>query len=120
LFAGLAPSRELEQLEREVLALAAHELLEERSRAVAEHQRQIGLLERRIEKLTVAMGITEQQLETAMQQRTMDAGVASIYRTVQGLPANDSNREQKKAMMASIFEQNLALRRRSAERLAAT
>ncbi|MEY2785464.1 MAG: hypothetical protein RL277_1674 [Planctomycetota bacterium] len=120
LFAGLTPSPELEQLEREVLALAAHELLEERSRAVADHQRQIALLERRIEKLTVAMGITEQQLENAMQQRTMDAGVASIYRTVQGLTANDSNREQKKAMMASIFEQNLALQHRSAEKPAAT
>lgn len=116
LFAGMTPSPELERLQREVLSLAAHELLEERTRAMAQQQQQIALLERRIEKLNAQMGVTAEQLEAALNHRTMDAGVASIFRTVQGLSANDSNREAKKAMMASIFEQNLAFQRRSAEK----
>ena len=113
LFETVSHTPDIDRLRREVLALAAHELFEERTRAVAEQHNQIALLERRIEKLNAAMGLAERQLESALQNRTMDEGVASIHRTVQGLSTDASHREQKQALMASIFEQNLALRQRS-------
>lgn len=118
LFDNLASTPELARLRQQVLALAAAELGEERQKAVAHHQRQIEMLERRIAKLNAAMGVTEEQLLAALANRTMDAGVASLYRTVQGLSTTDSNREQKKAMMATIFEQNLSFQKRAAEKQA--
>ena len=43
--------------------------------------------------------------------KNIDLGVASIYRTVQGLSADDDNAEQKKEMLKNIFDANVALRR---------
>jgi hypothetical protein len=54
-----------------------------------------------------------------MSLKQIDPGVASIYRTVQGLRGDDAQAQAKKAMMASIFEQNLSFQKRGAPQPAA-
>lgn len=107
---------ELQLLEKEIIALAAKELNEERQRAVqaqaVENQRQIDMLERRIAKLTEILGVTEDELKRVMAMKNIDPGVASIYRTVQGLSVDDAQAEAKAVMMADIFKANFALQKR--------
>jgi GGDEF domain-containing protein len=123
IFAGVARSAEIEALEKSVIELAVAELYEERRKAVArqmaEHQRQVDTLERRITKLTTLLGVTEEELARVMSLKQIDPGVASIYRTVQGLRGDDAQAQAKKAMMASIFEQNLSFQKRGAPQPAA-
>ena len=118
IFASAPRTDDLARIEREVLAFAAKELHEERQKAVqaqvAEHQRQIDQLERRIAKLTGVLGVTEEELKRVMAMKNIDPGVASIFRTVQGLSADDAQGEVKKAMMAEIFKANLDFQKREA------
>lgn len=90
--------------EREVLELAMRKMEEE-------HRRQIEMLQRRVEKLANALGLTEAELKRAIASRAVDEGVASIYRTVQGLADDEQNVELKREMMSKIFEANVELRR---------
>jgi hypothetical protein len=46
--------------------------------------------------------------------KMVDPGVASIFKTVQGLRADDPQAQAKKAMMSTIFEQNLAFQKKPA------
>jgi GGDEF domain-containing protein len=116
IFAATSRTPEIVELEKQILALAARELFEERRKAVAanvaEHKRQIDQLERRIAKLTSILGVTEEELARVMAMKNIDAGVASIYRTVQGLSGSDEQAAAKKAMMAEIFRSNLAFQKR--------
>ena len=73
-------------------------------------QRQIDKLERRVSKLTESLGMTEAELKRVAAMKNIDLGIASIYRSVQGLTAGDDQFEAKQEMMKSIFEANLALR----------
>jgi hypothetical protein len=77
----------------------------------SEHQRQIEMLERRIERLSEALGMTEAELQRALANQTLDPGVASIYKSVQGLSPTAVHAELKKALMSKIFEANVELRR---------
>jgi GGDEF domain-containing protein len=116
LFSQVQRTPEIEELEKQIVALAQKELFEERHKAiqaeVAEHQGQIDLLQRRISKLTKVLGMTEADLRKVMAMKNIDEGVASIYRTVQGLDDDGAMKEAKQAMMADIFEANLALQRK--------
>ncbi|MBI5361630.1 MAG: diguanylate cyclase [Planctomycetes bacterium] len=118
LFAGVARTDAIAELERQVLAVAAKELFEERQKAIQktvdEHKRQIDQLERRIAKLTQILGVTEEELKRVMAMKAIDSGVASIFREVQGLTASEEQGETKKAMMSAIFEANLAFQKRAA------
>ncbi|MBK7877459.1 MAG: diguanylate cyclase [Planctomycetes bacterium] len=118
LFAGVARTDEITALEKQVLAVAAKELYSERQKAIQatvdEHRRQIDQLERRIAKLTQILGVTESELKRVMAMKSIDPGVASIFREVQGLSASDEQGETKKAMMSAIFEANLSFQRRAA------
>lgn len=78
---------------------------------IVEKQRQIELLERRIAKLTQALGMTEQDLARVMAMKGIDSGMPSIYKSVQGLTGGEPEFERKKAMMLTILEANLALKR---------
>jgi GGDEF domain-containing protein len=115
IFAATTRTPEIVELEKKVLALAAKELFEERRKAVAaqvaENRRQVDQLERRIAKLTSILGVTEEELQRVMAMKNIDAGVASIYRTVQGLSGSDEQAQAKKAMMAEIFRSNLAFQK---------
>jgi diguanylate cyclase (GGDEF)-like protein len=110
-----ADSELLARIEQEVIASALREMKGELERVMtdskSEHQRQIAMLERRIAKLSEALGMTEAELQRVLQQGTLDPGVASIYKTVQGLSAQDVHAELKKALMSKIFEANVELRR---------
>jgi hypothetical protein len=67
-------------------------------------------LERRIKKLVESVEENERALERASVE-DVDPGVASVYRSVQGLAgAQDSPR--KSELMASLFQANLELRGR--------
>ena len=83
---------------------------EARRGRVDQHQREIHNLERRIAKLSVLLGDTEDALRKARLAGMGDTGIASIYGDVQGLDPDDLRLEQKTALMKSIFEANLALR----------
>jgi len=118
IFAGAPRTSEIIELEKKIMALAAKELFEERRKAVAaqvaENKRQVDQLERRIAKLTSILGVTEEELSRVMALKNIDAGVASIYRTVQGLSGTDEQAEAKRVMMAEIFRSNLAFQKRGA------
>lgn len=76
-----------------------------------EHDAEFALLERRLEKLVASLEGAELALERAANTRAADLGIESIYKSVQGLPSGERARELKSALMASIFEANLELRR---------
>ena len=78
-----------------------------------EHDSELVRLERRLEKLVASLEGVEQALERAASTRAADLGIESIYKSVQGLPAAERARELKSALMASIFEANLELRRQN-------
>ena len=102
------------QLEREVLGLVLGELRTSRRRAriarLEEHQREIGVLERRVSKLSVLLGETEDALRKVRASKHTDPGLSSIYDEVQGLGSDDDQYEQKSDLMRTLFEANLALR----------
>jgi hypothetical protein len=116
IFASVPRTSEIEGLEKQIVDLAVAELYDERKKAVEaqmrEHKRQVDMLEKRIAKLTGILGVTEEELQRVMAMKSIDAGVASIYKTVQGLGAGDPQKEEKKAMMAEIFQQNKAFQKR--------
>jgi len=78
----------------------------------AAYRREIQLLRRRVTKLTESLGLTEQELGRLRDLASMDPGVASVYRDVQGLSIDDARAELKRELMASIFEANLELQRK--------
>jgi GGDEF domain-containing protein len=116
IFAKVPRTPEIEGVEKEIIALAVAELFEGRQKAIeaqmAEHARLVDQLERRIAKLTSLLGVTEEELQRVLAMKTIDEGVASIYRTVQGLGAEAAQAEQKRAMMAVIFNENMAFQKR--------
>ena len=81
-------------------------------------QERIELLERRLIKLRRLLSESEQRLARAGRGPESDSGVASRYRTVQGLADDAPERELKAGLMESLFRANLELqellRRRAA------
>jgi len=75
------------------------------------YQREIDLLRRRVAKLTESLGMTEQEIARLRRVKSVDDGLASIYRDVQGLDGADAQAEMKKMLMASIFQANLDLQK---------
>jgi hypothetical protein len=120
--AGLARALELE-LENllrtpEPRAALAGVLERERERrahalaSVVQRERErIDQLERRMAKLRAEVERMEVQIVELARQAALDPGLPSIYQTVQGLSAAESEREAKAAMLTRIFEQNLVLQK---------
>lgn len=102
------------RVEKEVIALLKSELAAWRETSTAsrmiESQKQISQLERRVVKLTESLGLTEAELKRVAAMKNIDLGVASIYRTVQGLSADGADAEQKKEMLKNIFDANMLLK----------
>ena len=73
-------------------------------------QKTIQNLERRVTKLTSSLTRTEGELKRLASMKDIDVGVASLYRTVQGLSDGDDQLEAKRDMLKNIFDANLALR----------
>ena len=81
-------------------------------RLASEYGEQVDRLERRIKKLTASLEATERALQTVSRLKAIDPGVASIYRTVQGLRTEDDLARAKRAMLEDLFEQNRVLQAR--------
>jgi hypothetical protein len=75
-----------------------------------EARARIDVLERRIAKLIHVLGVTEEELQRVAAMKGIDLGIASIYRSVQGIAPDAAHRERKLAMMRDIFESNLDLK----------
>lgn len=83
-----------------------------RDRAVAEHAARVDVLERRIVKLRETLEKTESDLVQVARMKGIDHGVASIYRTVQGLASDTADYERKQEMLTLLFESNVELRKK--------
>jgi len=79
-------------------------------RSESAHRREVDLLERRIVKLTQLLAQTEADLRRIASMKNVDLGIASIYRSVQGLSLEEEARTFKKSLMKQIFQANLELR----------
>ena len=102
-----------EDLQREVLEIATNLAEDERRRTIEErvrdHRNQVELFERRISKLNVSLEETESALAHLEKSKDADHGVASVYRTVQGLSHNEAHKRLKNALLRKVFEANVAL-----------
>jgi diguanylate cyclase (GGDEF)-like protein len=98
--------------DREVLALAVEKMEAAHHQMREEHAHQVKMLQRRLSKVTDSLTETEGIIRRGLSQKELDSGVASIYRTVQGLSDVENDQELKKEMMSKIFEANLELRNR--------
>jgi GGDEF domain-containing protein len=108
-----APSGHFHELEERVLTLAREWTEEALAKALAEshreHSSEIEKLERRISKLTRALEDAQGELVRSQAGATIDPGVASAYRTVQGL-RDEQGTGAKREMLEKLFEANLELR----------
>ena len=107
----------LDKLQEKVQGTVLEMVATERHAAVSAreelHSREVDLLQRRIAKVNQALGDTERQLTESMGRRPMDDGVASKYREVQGLSADEADYQRKKELVYEIFRANLALQKGS-------
>ena len=117
-FAKLGPKTPAKILVEHEFAERATILLEEmRRRASAYQIRQrddhVDKLERRVAKLVHSLEETEAALNRVAAMKNIDSGIASLYRAVQGLSPEESNRALKKEMMEMIFKANVELQKKS-------
>ena len=92
-----------------------HGMIEARSSEVLERERvtfdtEIANLERRIAKLVASIESMERALDQLAKTKDLETGIASIYRTVQGLSGGEQDGDQKRLMMAAMFAANIELR----------
>lgn len=105
-----------EDLDKDVIAAAISKMADAKATAksgeVDEAKRTIDMLERRIGKLSHALGVTEEELKRIAAMKNVELGEASIYRTVQGLSDDSKDKERKREMMKDIFHANFELKKR--------
>ncbi|MFN0241285.1 MAG: tyrosine-protein kinase family protein [Planctomycetota bacterium] len=87
---------------------------EERAREEAAHRREVEMLERRLKKLTDLLAQTEDSLKRVLAAKAGDEGVASVYRSVQGLSEGEG--ASKSQLLQEIFLANQHLQRAIAQR----
>ncbi|HUR28960.1 MAG TPA: hypothetical protein VM509_12295, partial [Planctomycetota bacterium] len=75
-----------------------------------EHLHQVDMLERRIAKLTAQLAEAEAAIQRIAKMKNIDLGIASIYRTVQGLSDEEDALALKQELMQKIFEANFELK----------
>ncbi|MFN7590956.1 MAG: hypothetical protein ACK501_12425 [Planctomycetota bacterium] len=83
---------------------------EEARRALKD--REVDNLQRRIKKLNDSLSQTEQRLQQVAAMKSVDGGISSIYREVQGVDLGDQQAGKKKELMADIFKANLKLQKK--------
>jgi diguanylate cyclase (GGDEF)-like protein len=76
-----------------------------------ENDERTEMLERRVSKLGSMLENTEAQLRQLLASGGLDAGVASKFKSVQGLDSGDSHVEQKRDLLKAIFDANLRMRK---------
>jgi prefoldin subunit 5 len=106
----------LSELEKELALMLDRLLADEREKLVARerkaHGEKVEILEKRIEKLNRALRETEQALATVIAAKSIDPGIASIYKTVQGLAFDALHFERKKELLKEVFLENLVLQKK--------
>jgi hypothetical protein len=99
----------------EVLRLTLHLVEKERERSEsdikASQEDRVHKLKRRIAKLNAKLEETEKILEKVRSQENMDQGVASEFKTPQGMDSDAVFREEKKALLKEIFTLNMDLKK---------
>ena len=112
---GLAPEEMLRRLEGGIHQVLDGLLGEERRRrADAERlarSQAIEVYERRIQKLNATLAGTEQRLREVAAAKGFDAGIASIYDSVQGLNPLEAEFQKKRELLKVVFEENLSLQK---------
>lgn len=101
--------------DREVMALAVEKMEAAHQEMREMHASQVSKLERRLNKVSSSLADTEGELRRGFASGQIDTGVASIYRTVQGLVDVEDDAGLKKEMMSKIFEANLEIRSKPSE-----
>jgi len=100
----------LSELEREVLAVLQQAVGAARApRSRAEVLAEVGVLEERIAQVKRLLDASEEELARMIQEKSVDPGVASIYRSVQGLDPAAANFQKKKELLAVIYRANVEL-----------
>ena len=104
---------QLPALEREILRILEHTVAEIRRPRVsqAEVRAEIRVLEARIQDLKRMLSASEDELARMLAEKSLDPGVASIYRTVQGLDRSTADYAKKKELLAVIYKANVELLR---------
>jgi diguanylate cyclase (GGDEF)-like protein len=107
-FAG-APDGEA--LEREVLAVLQRTVGEvRRPHATREDVLdEIRRLEVRVNELRRLLGASEEELGRMVREKSVDPGMASIFKSVQGLDPAEQNYKKKKELLAVLYEANVEL-----------
>jgi chromosome segregation ATPase len=109
------PDVAVTELRNRVVELVMDVVGRERSEAMAArqsaHDREVELLERRINKLNTTLQETEQRLVHMASVDHLDPGISSIYRDVQGLSSSDRLYAKKKDLMSDIFRANLTIQK---------
>jgi hypothetical protein len=91
-------------------AWAEDALADVMNRAEERHRSEIDLYERRLQKLAQALSETEEELRRIANLKAIDPGLASAYRTVQGLDQAESHYSTKISLLAKLLQANLELR----------
>ena len=105
-------SGELERLRRELEELREAMARQDVGTRSIETDLELDLLRRRVAKLTESLRSTEEELRRVLALKDVDSGIASMYRSVQGLSADATNAKARLEMLSAIYESNLELQRR--------
>jgi hypothetical protein len=115
---GTSDAARAERLSARLLALVAAHLDQrhEGPRALEPAaQEQIALLERRMAKLKARLAQAEDDLSRALSGAPVEPGIASIYRSAQGLERGSAQFQKKKGLMDVIFQANLKIQKGAEE-----
>ncbi|MBI3818507.1 MAG: hypothetical protein HY286_07445 [Planctomycetes bacterium] len=114
--AGITNTAQAERAARAVVEYLRRERDAAEARAAIEHRARVELLERRLAKLNETLARTEFELEHALQNSNREEGMASIFKTVQGLRESAKDFERKRALLSELFQKNLVLQKGAASR----
>jgi diguanylate cyclase (GGDEF)-like protein len=100
-------------IEREVLAILRRAVQEARGPRASrdEVREEMRVLEAHIAEQKRMLEASEEELARLLREKSAEPGVASVYRTVQGLDPGDRDYARKKEMLAVIYRANVELLR---------
>jgi hypothetical protein len=100
-----------------VLELVMAVVRSQRRQALAAREeladREVHTMQRRITKLQAALQETETRLTNVTAVRSIDDGISSVYKEVQGLNASDEAFSDKQFLMENIFAANVRLQKKA-------
>jgi len=104
-----SPRGAIDAIASELEALLSEEVARAVARARSESAREVETLDRKVGRLRGALEKAEADL--AMRGEPAPPGIASIYRTVQGLDARERDFSRKRKLLERIFEANVRLQK---------